>query len=523
MRTGKALVAVGVLAGLVTAACGSTVPQAQQIASNGIAQGLGSGLSDNASLPPGAHVNNKGQIVDAHGNVIGSTSGGSSLSGTGGSAAGTGGSSVGGSGGSNGAAAGGVGSNGPGITSSTIALGLGAVTGSQAGNQSIGANAATIDYDRAWQALVDYTNQHGGIGGLRIIPVIHNISAVSSESFAQQEQEECNDWTQDHHVFVGIEQPRTDTILACMQKAGGVNVSSSTIETLANTPDHEQWPYYIEPTALDLDTAASAMVKGIAQEKYFSKGEKLGLVTYDDPRFKYARAHGLLPALQSVGVKLDDTYYLHLPSSYPEYGQLSNDAANAVLKFSGEGIDHVMFIDANALAAFFFMTAAERQGYTPRYGLNSESGNTLLAAQFSSQQDAKDQLHGAVSIGWASLSDVRPEDDPEAKNPTRRLCLSIMAKGGIQMKDRNAEGQALEICDGLWAFKAEAEAAGTPLNQTTFLKGVAKVGSSYTPGTVLGSTLTASIHDGSSEVANMRFYDDCTCFKYVTKPYSIYR
>ena len=522
MKIDKRFVAVGSIAALMAAACGSTVPASQQVALNNGAEGLGSGLST-SSLPPGAHVNDKGQIVDAHGNVIGNTSGGGSLAGTGGTTSGDTGSSVGGSGGSSDVATSGVGSNGPGITSKTIALGLGAVTGSAAGNQSIGASAAGIDYDRAWTVLVDYTNQHGGIGGLRIVPVIHNISAVSSESFAQQEQEECNDWTQDHHVFAGLEQPRTTTILACMQKAGGVNVSSSTIETLTNTPDHEQWPYYIEPTAMDLDTAAGAMVRGIAQENYFSKNEKLGLVTYDDPRFKYAQAHGLEPALRSIGVKLDDTAYLHLPSSYPEYGQLSNDAANAVLKFSGEGIDHVMFIDANALCAFFFMTAAARQGYTPRYGLNSESGNTLLAAQFQNQHDARDQLHGAISIGWASLSDTRPEDDPEAKNPTRRLCLSVMNKGGVQMKDRNAEGQALELCDVLWSFKAEAEATGSPLNQTTFLKGVAKVGSSYNPGTVLASTTTSSIHAGSSAVANMRFYDDCTCFKYVTKPYSIYR
>ncbi|MFN2595095.1 MAG: hypothetical protein ABR579_09440, partial [Actinomycetota bacterium] len=250
MKIDKTLVAVAAVVAVVAAACGSTVPESQQVALDNGAQGLGSGLST-ASLPPGAHVNNKGQIVDAHGNVIGNASGGGSLAGTGGTSGGSSGSSVGGSGGSSGAATSGVGSNGPGITSTTIALGLGAVTGSAAGNQSIGASAAGIDYDRAWTVLVDYTNQHGGIGGLRIVPVIHNISAVSSESFAQQEQDECNDWTQDHHVFAGLEQPRTTTILECMQKAGGVNVSSSTIETLTNTPDQEKWPYYIEHTAMD--------------------------------------------------------------------------------------------------------------------------------------------------------------------------------------------------------------------------------------------------------------------------------
>src|SRR4051812_48534921 len=57
---------------LVATACGSTVPGAQQVAANGAGQG---GLTTSPTIPPGAHVNSKGQIVK-NGRVIGTTSGG---------------------------------------------------------------------------------------------------------------------------------------------------------------------------------------------------------------------------------------------------------------------------------------------------------------------------------------------------------------------------------------------------------------------------------------------------------------
>jgi hypothetical protein len=510
---------MSVLLATVTAACGSTVPQAQQLAANGIGQELGSGLSGTASLPPGAHVNNKGQIVDAHGNVIGNASGTGGVIGGSGDTLGGSGSTGGTSGSTGGGATGGVGQNGPGVTQSTVALGLFNLEEQGAANQAIGGGAAGgFDYQNGWKALVDYQNAHGGLDGHRIIPVLHKYEALSSDSFAQQDEGACKDWTQDHHVFAVLSTPSSTDILKCVQDAGGVFDSLDNLNTLEITPYHREFPYFVEPDALDLDRAASVMVDALDGMHYFAKNEKVGLVTFDDPRFKFAESHALVPALQKHGIRLAETAYLHFPGGYGDYGQMSNDATNAAVKFSSDGIDHVIFIDKGGNAAFFFMTAAERQQFRPRYGFTSQSGNAALADLLGN--DAKAQLHNSRSIGWLPATDTHPAQDPDTHNPTRILCLSIMRKAGVDTSSINGTLGAMAICDSLWSLAAALGRAKV-INQATFLAGMNGLGSSYAPGLVWSAAITSAQHDGVSSVANMTFDDACSCFKYTSKPYGI--
>jgi hypothetical protein len=500
---------------LVAVACGSTVPQAQQVAANAAAQG---GLGGTV-LPPGGHVNAKGQIVNKNGHVIGTTAGG--LTGASGGGSGSSGATTGAvtSSGNAQAPATSSGKPGPGVTGSTIALGLQGLQDQAAANSALGGSAAGgFDYKRGWHALIAYQNSHGGIDGLRIVPTLHMYQAFSSSSFAQQDDEACKDWTQDHHVFAVLASPNSTDLLKCVQDAGAVFDSLDNLNTLEITPYHREFPYFIEPDALDVDRAAATMVDSLSHLHYFAKGEKLGVVTFDDPRFKYALDHGLVPALRRHNVDLADSAYLHFPGGYGDYGQMSNDAANAAVKFKSEGIDHVVFIDKGGNAAFFFMEAAEKQQYRPRYGMTSQSGNQALISLLGS--DSKPQLHDSLSIGWVPPTDASTANDPTTRNPTRVLCMSIMRKAGVDTSSINGTLGALAICDALWSLAAALDRTKV-INQATFGQGVNGLGGSYAPGLVWSTKIDPSQHDGVSSVADMAFVDSCTCFKYTSRPYSI--
>src|SRR5205823_3084675 len=125
------------------------------------------------------------------------------------------------------------------------------------------------------KALFAYQNAHGGINGRRIKPVFWALKTVSSESFAQQEQEECSTWTQDHHVFAGMTYVYSTTILQCLQDAGAALVSVESSNTKATSPLHHQYPYYVEPITFDLDPGAAAMADGLYGMNYFAKNEKV--------------------------------------------------------------------------------------------------------------------------------------------------------------------------------------------------------------------------------------------------------
>lgn len=512
-RSTRSTITVCVVLGLISAACGSTLPQAQedsvQVSEAGA---LGAGI-----LPPGARINEQGQVVNSEGEVLGTAEEfglAVDTSDLGDPARAVGGSST-ESSGTEGTTTPGV--NGPGVTAKTITLGLRINSGYSAGARAAGIGAiGSFDYERAWHALLDYQNAHGGIAGRQIIPVFFDLNANSSKTYAQQEQEACAQWTQDRHIFAALTTVYSNNLLECLHNAEAVLTSQHSTSTLSITPQFQSYPYYVEPVALALDRDAAVMVAGLDRMDYFEKGATFGLVTFDDPRFKYAVSKGLMPALRSRGVELAEAAYLSTPGNFSELAQTSNDAVNAALRFKSAGIDHVIFVDYGATGSWLFMQAAERQEYRPRYGL-SRGGVALVELL---RGDARNQLHGALSVSWTPAIDTLEADDPDADNPTRVLCLSIMRKAGVDVSSTAAKLGALSICDALWSTAAALRGA-TVVNRDTYLAGMNSLRGAYSPATTWSTYIDASLHDGVSAAANLRFVDGCTCFRYLGRPYPI--
>lgn len=507
-------VGIAVIA-LVAVACGSTLPQAQQ----GIAQVAGDEFGDvgGETVPPGSYINEKGQVVSAEGEVLGSAEDFGISSGSGGIGSTTEGvnssaSSTGGSSRANAVS----GTNGPGVTADTITLGLfvwGSPEQQRAGERATGTNVVGgFDYERGWEALVDYQNAHGGIAGRRIIPVFWTWDTGSSAE-AQQEQEECAQWTQDHQVFAGLTWVRTTNILECLHEAGAVVHSFNSVQDLSISPLYRQYPYFVEPLLLSQDQSTAATVEGLYDMDYFAGDIKLGVVTFDHPSFRYAVDNGLVPALRRHGISLAETAYI----SRGAMQQSAADANNAVLRFKSEGITHVIFA-ATSRAPWLFTAAAARQDYRPRYGLNSLSAPQAVADLLG--PDAQSQFHDALSVGWLPALDTRPPDDPDQDNPTRVLCYSIMRKAGVDYNSPNGQIGALSQCDGLWSLAAGLKGASV-INQSVYLAGMNSLRGGYSPAFTWSTFIGPQKHYGIGAVANLHFVDDCACFKYLSRPYAI--
>ncbi len=502
---------------LIAAACGSTVPTStQQAAEDAAEEGLAVEDGGVGGLGGGSDFDSGGLAEGSAG------SGGTALgdSGSGGLGGGTG-----GAGGSGGSIGGGSGVDSPahGVTASTITLGLPVVEDISAGNQALtGGNAATgIDYKRAWETIVKDINEGGGIGGHKVKPVYHRSSAVSQKTSDQVAQEACTNWTQDHEVFAALAGYETENFHVCMEKAGAAIISGTSIRSYFDERFFPRYPHTIVPFGADLNSQADALVNGLVKMGFFEKEAKLGLLTFDDPSFVHATQQNLIPALRRRGLELTDWVRLHRPRSYGEYGQFSSEANNAAVRFKSEGITHVMTLDIGANIAFFFMQAAEKQQYRPRYGLTSQSGGSALADLLGGDADA--QLAGARSIGWAPAIDLHAEDDPNSEaNAPRKRCLKLMRKAGVEMSSRNAEGIAMTLCDQMWFTEAALEAGGRTITLDSLLAGVDRLGTSYVSAiTPFGTSVSDSRHDGLGAVADMSYIAKCNCFRYTSKPYAI--
>lgn len=500
---------------LVAAACGSTVPiEEQQAAEAAAAQGV-----DGSFGAPGS----------ADG--VGGTGSGTGIGGSGSGVAGTGtssgaGSSTGGPGSGPGTTGGGKvasGAMGPGITSDEIKLGFAYLSDGDEVNTALGGSGATtIDFRRAYNGMVDWVNARGGIAGRKVVPVHHTLQATSNETQDQQDQEVCTHFTEDDPVFAANAGWKTENGISCLEKGGIVIVESNGLVFKSNG-FFERHPYYIEFDGIDNDDIATMYADTLAQQKYFSKNASLGLITWDHPEYAGPLQQTLIPRLRQHGVRPADVAYVKYPTSQNDYGEMAAQIGNAAVRFKSEGITHVMMMDQGALIALFFMQAAERQQYRPRYGLTSASGGTTLAGllRASGDNDARNQLRGSVGVGWVPTIDVAPDDVPGwAQTKSRELCYSIMDKNGVAMTSANARAQAELVCNTLWTMDATISAAGNVINQGTFIAGLDRVGDlDLTTGT--GLALSSARHDGNRLAARMKFVDQCVCFRYTTGPFAV--
>ncbi len=514
------------LAVLVSAACGSTVPVAQQQA---VESGEVSGDDLGEVLPEGTRINSKGQVVNAEGEVIGdaedfgittddpgaAVSGGSSGGGTTGSTGATG--------STGGAVA--AGKNGPGISATTIKIGVSYADDAEEANRAIGAaGASQINQRRAWEAMIDYINNHGGVNGKKLDPVFHRLSVTSTEPYDQQDQEVCAHWTQDEPVFVADGAFKTDNGLACFEKNGLVTITTNGLRFKSRAA-YQRYPHYLEFDGIDNDAIARMYADSMKKMGLFDTGYKLGIVSWDDPEYALPTRNTLIPRLRQLGIKVSEVTYIAVPDSGGQAADPIAQIGNTAVRYKGEGITHVMFMDLGANLAFFFMQAAQRQQYAPRYGLHSGSGGTALADLLSSggAQEAREQLRDAVAVGWVPTLDVRAEDVPKwAQSPAKKICYRQMREGGVEMDSANARGLAEGVCDAAWTIQATLEAAGSIINQDTWYRGLATPrADNITLTGGMGYSVSPTRRDAIEYAALAKFVSNCVCFRYVTDRFRV--
>ena len=511
-RLASALVLV-----LLATACGTRVPAAERqalSAGGSAADGTGSSADEFAGE---SGLGSDGTSALGGSSLDGATGGADGGSGP---SSGTAGRSAGGSSGGSASVPADSGGTGPGVTETEILLGVAFATNGGEVNKTIGAEeASSTDTKKATQLLIDDVNRRGGIHGRKIKPVWHEIDALSGRTYEQWGQEMCATWTEDNDVFAALGAPY-ETLRQCFAKAGKplsyTSLSSSSELTFS------KYPLYLEPGNLNLSRIGRLTVNSLADRNFFNAESKIGIIAFDDPEGRHSVDKAMVPALGARGLKATDIRFVPPPQSATDVSGLSAAISSAVLRFNTAGITHVMILDTAAVATLLFMQEAESQGYRPRYGLNTQNGNTVLAGILDGS-GAKAQLNNSLSVGWAPSLDLSEQDDPNDKaNAARKRCMKILTDGGLtSFTSRNAMGQALITCEEMWFFEAAAKAAGPNLNARSFLTGAESLQTVWESPLTLGNKLGPGRHDGVARAADMAYVPSCNCFRYTTQPYDL--
>jgi len=360
---------------------------------------------------------------------------------------------------------------------------------------------------KALQAITDDINRRGGLGGRKMELVLHGAPLVTGDTWSSQGQAACSDFTEDHKVFAALLMINgTVSTSECLAGRHVIVLESRNI--VYDKYEYQKTsPYTYSARGLNL-SRQGPWLEELSKGGYFDKGAKVGVVTIDDTMHSRSMDEVVRPTLRAHGITVTDVGLLTSPQATADAGTMGAQTGNVILRFKSEGIDHVIFWGSQGVGPFFFPTAAENQGYRPRYGLSTADYPELNRNQAPAAQFAR-----AMGAGWSGPGDVglAPNWQPSDK---ARACLKYFSDQGQAITTGDTASGVLNLCDSLWLLEAGMDRA-TVATPEAFRAAVDGLGSSVASG---GTPVLWSpgVHDGAAAVRRFAFDTGCSCFKWAS-------
>lgn len=366
------------------------------------------------------------------------------------------------------------------------------------------------------QIMANYVNSHGGLAGCKIEMVYYDFQALGSDGFSGQSETECATFAQDDHAFAVIPGSlENDTLVTCLGQNHVVDLFGG--DSYFPTPhDFETYQGYLyQPDSIST-YRFGPYINLLNQYGYFGSGAKVGVLLANDGsgNNQYVVNDQWIPALKAIGITPTVFTYTQI-ESYSEVGDVASQFASAVLQFKAAGVNRVIFTPDGGDGVVFFTTAANSQGYTPRYALTSDSGPSAWGStvQPAQRTDALNISNDLVDLGQATPQQYGPP--VVATNATRTLCNSILS-GHTGSTSPN---QLYGLC-GAFLFLQHALAGATAVTAQALLAGVNRLGDSLPSAGGYGNyDFGPSDHyDGDSAARVMEWNSTANAWQYVSPP-----
>ena len=354
-------------------------------------------------------------------------------------------------------------------------------------------------------AMVKHLNAHGGLGGRQIRTVWFKYASGGDPH--NQDAAACATFTQDHHVFlvIGGISSGAGELGPCLTKHGVPLIGANAGGDSRYFAQNHRFIY--EPGQASFTRGLATLVSNQQAAGWFTGSHKIGVVQYEGGTYDHAVDDGLVAPLARLGHKVDE----RVKYSGVDNNSIAQGSAAAVLKFSTEHIDRVVFMGPGGAAATYFMNAASTQNYHPLYGVWSADSPYVLGITA-----AKDQLVNATGIGYQPGLDVASSQDPTAKTPAARACLAFWDSVG--QTDHSALNNPLQraSCDIFSTLLRAVAAERDATTSTAALeRGYDSVAGSYLPAGTFTIRFRPGSHDAASGYRKLEYQSGCSCFVYI--------
>ena len=487
---------------LFAAACTSTTREKVDAGAGGTGLEVASGIPSSGATDVGS--GGTGAISDAPATATGGSAATGRSSGVTSGSPSTAGGAAAGSGGGGGTAGAAV-PMGAGVTEDEIRIGIEVAADINRATAAVGAQTSNPEEGAVAQAVIDHLNaEEGGIAGRQIVPVYSEKDATQG-TWETHAQVSCSRFTEDDRVFVAIDSSvgGNDSLAACLAQRGVPLV------------EQNYWPfdaeaygkigrYLYQPARMIQERWVPAFIDGLVSLGFFGKDAKIGIVRFDQPVFE-RQAAAMKTRLAQHGLSVAAEAATITPHGVSDFGTMGAQIGNAIVSFQSRGVTHVLMAEYNGQLPFFFLPAADSQGYKPVYGFHS---NNLPNTQAGGGQ-APQQLVGSMVVGWMPANDVA--DAEEYRGGSYAKCQEIGKDSG-----GNERGRRLYVsyyCESLLFLKAALDQAAA-LTPEGLEESVSRLGTSFDSAFGYATRFFPGRHDGGAAVRYTRFDEACECYLY---------
>jgi ABC-type branched-subunit amino acid transport system substrate-binding protein len=381
---------------------------------------------------------------------------------------------------------------------------VGFVTTSTSNAQALGINPGQTYSDKTmYDALVQDYNAHGGLAGHKIIPVYATTDTASS-NWASQFAAACSTLTEDHHVkvvigYVFVFMPSFE---ACLAKAGVPHLSAA--YQPGDVVDQQQFKLLVATAHPTVDGFNLTALQGALTSGLLNKSTKLGLLVDNCADGIRAYTRSTEPWLKQHGINYQ-TVQMDCAQGASDVSGAASAVSSAELRFASSGVNLVY---AAGVALLVFMEDAESQQYRPQY-LTAVGGAALEANAPAAQMK---NLHG---FGWMPSIDVNPQQQPYAKTAKQSTCLSRLTKRGLQPSAYNDFMGAYVTCDGLDLYAAALTQVPPTAAQDVVRAVTASMRTFAGAATYNGALVAANHqHGGPAVYREYGWASSCSCMQY---------
>ena len=355
------------------------------------------------------------------------------------------------------------------------------------------------------QALEDWVNDNGGLGGKKL-DAVFRLYDGRNDSPATEEQL-CSQITQDDKAFAVVLTGQFQSNARPCYAQRETLMLDATLYASDTAYYEELAPYLWSPSFPEYDSFIRAYVEATEKQGFFEGQKSVGVVAADSPTNRRAVEEVGVPLLEEAGLDVQVGWV-----DPTDMGTLYAGQEQAADTFRSKGVQRVMFFGGSRLASIFASIAAGRQ-FTPRYSISSFDNPSFFINNPTLIPDGT--MDGMIGIGFHPPQDVSDElmPFPNPDNPAEVECFEVYKDAGITFESRESARVALPYCDATRMLKIGADNASGDLNAQTWSDAMEANGAGVETAAGFGGALDRS-RAGAGAYRLLRFDEECQCFQY---------